>query len=109
MLRQGQRAEAFLRRQLAYVQMRGSAAAVAPQLCDGYLWRWHGVRSTVRMEVILHAVDIGRVTFEPARNTGQIRIVPMSNTFPPKVLLHWLPSSSSCPERSAPGGMLTLQ
>ena len=92
MLRQGQRAEAFLRRQLAYVQMRGVGCDCGTKLCDGYLWHWHGVRSTVRMEVILHAVDIRRFTFEPARKTDQIRIVSMSNAYPPKCFFTGVPA-----------------
>ena len=80
-----QRSEAYLRRQLAYMQMRGSAATVVPSYAmAGYLHSWRGFPATTRIEIIPHAVDLERFSFEPAKRSGRIAIVSLSHAAPHK-------------------------
>jgi glycosyltransferase involved in cell wall biosynthesis len=84
-LRLQQRTEAFLRRQLAYIQMQGSAATVVPSCAmAGYLRSWRGFPPTTRIEIIPHAVDVERFRFEPAKISGQVRMVSLSHAAPHK-------------------------
>jgi glycosyltransferase involved in cell wall biosynthesis len=79
------RGEALLRRQLAYVEMRGSAATVTPSnAMAGYLRSWHGYAKATRIEVIPHAVDIERFTYSPRQRSEQVRVVCLSHAAPHK-------------------------
>ncbi len=81
--------ESFVRRAIAFSQIRGSAAVVVPSnAMAAYLRSWRGCPPDTRIEVIPHSVDIGRFTFTPAANLTRsrtsVRIVSLSHAAPHK-------------------------
>lgn len=79
------RAQALLRRELAFAQMRHAVAVVVPSGAMGdYLRSWRRCPRGVPIEVIPHGVDLERFPFSPADRSGRIRLVSLSHAAPHK-------------------------
>jgi glycosyltransferase involved in cell wall biosynthesis len=80
-----QRYRAFIRRELAFAQIRGSAAVVVPtEAMSSYLRAWNGYPSNVPMQVVSHGIDIDRFPFLSKRTPDRTRIVAVGNAMPYK-------------------------
>jgi glycosyltransferase involved in cell wall biosynthesis len=70
---------AIIRRNLAFVQMKHSAAVVVPsQAMAGYLCSWRACPSDVPIERIPHGMDLERFRFSASNHLGRIRLVSLS-------------------------------
>jgi len=79
------RADARLRRELAFAAMRRSAAVLVPsEGMAGYLRAWRSCPSHTPVEVVPHAVDTSRFSFAPTVPTGRVRVVSLSLATPHK-------------------------
>lgn len=83
------RLTAVARRQLAYLQMRASSVTVVPsEAMADFLLHWHGAPAAPSVDVIPHAVDLGR--FSPSPRTWPpppsrpIRLLSVSHAAPHK-------------------------
>jgi glycosyltransferase involved in cell wall biosynthesis len=80
-----ERYRAFMRRELAFAQIRGSAAVVVPtEAMSSYLRAWNGYPTDVSMQVVPHGIDIGRFPFLSKRTPDRARIVAVGNALPYK-------------------------
>jgi glycosyltransferase involved in cell wall biosynthesis len=94
-----QQTKAYLRRELAFAQMRRSAVVVVPsEAMRGYLRSWRGCPRDTSIEVIHHGVNLDRFQFLPTPRSNRVRIVALGDAHP-----HSVTSSSCCPRRSSTG------
>lgn len=83
------RAQAWLRRRLAFAQMRGAVAVITPShAMAGYLRSWRALPSECRLVTIPHGVDtrrfaLGRTPLPPSRREN-LRILSVSHPAPHK-------------------------
>jgi glycosyltransferase involved in cell wall biosynthesis len=79
------RADAMARRQLAFQQMRGSAATVVPtNAMAAYLRSWKGHPTSARVVVIPHAVNVDRFAFNTHQPRTPLQLVSLSHAAPHK-------------------------
>ncbi len=80
-----QQATAILRRDLAFMMMRHSAAVVVPsEAMMGYLRSWPLCPREVLIEAVPHGIDFNRFEFVPTPRSGQARIVALGDSYPHK-------------------------
>ena len=80
-----QGAMAFLRRELAFMAMRDSAAVVVPSKAMGdYLRSWRGCPRFVSIEVVPHGINLDRFRFVPTPRSNRVRIVALGDEYPHK-------------------------
>ena len=82
-----ERAAAFFRRELAFMQMRHSAVVVVPsEAMSDYLRDWRGFPPHVSVEVVPHGIDLNRFPFHPrpTPKSGPARIVTLGDEYPHK-------------------------
>lgn len=79
------RMEAATRRQLAFREMRGSAATIVPtNAMAAYLRSWRGYPLGARVEVVPHAVDVDRFVFKDFEAKLPVQLVSLSHAAPHK-------------------------
>ncbi|MCU4187142.1 glycosyltransferase family 4 protein [Acidiferrimicrobium sp. IK] len=79
------RAEAMVRRALAFAAMRGSTAVLVPSGGMGdYLRHWRSCPRRVPIEVVPHGVDTSRFRFIPASRSERVRLGSLSLGYPHK-------------------------
>jgi glycosyltransferase involved in cell wall biosynthesis len=80
-----QGAKAFLRRELAFMAMRGSEVVVVPSKAMGdYLRSWRGCPRSASIEVVPHGINLDRFRFIPTPRSNRVRIVALGDEYPHK-------------------------
>ncbi len=77
-----ERAEALIRRELAFQSMRCSRSVIVPsRAMERYLCAWRRFPRRAHVEVVPHGIDLSRFAFAPRKGSGRARLVTLGDPY----------------------------